>query len=224
MSSFIGLTLAALLWIQPIIAGAEIKGYERVSGNDEENISLYAKKMDDLYRDFKIDIKGVMYSQPFWASVTNPSYAPQIICKDINNDHKRELIIVLTKGYGTGVLWEDVHVFDTSTTSLNEVIVDHPLAIIHKNVKTKLTPKEANVIVGDKSYSVDITPLKIKQQNLFDHVSFGSTIDYEVKDNQLTVNVGGQISPASSIGSIVINYEYRDDMYQAKSIEFEPYQ
>jgi hypothetical protein len=102
------------------------------------------------------------------------------------------------------------------------VIVDNPLAVIHKNVKTKLTANKAEVIVGDKKCLVDITPLEIKPQNLFDNVGFGSIIDYEVKDNQLTVNVAGQISPASFVGNIVIIYEYRDKMYQAKSIEFQP--
>ncbi|WP_260508154.1 hypothetical protein [Cytobacillus firmus] len=102
------------------------------------------------------------------------------------------------------------------------MIVDNPLAIIHKNVKTKLTAKKAEVIVGDKECTVDITPLEIKSENLFDDIGFGSIIDYEVRDNQLIVNVAGQISPASFVGTIVIVYEYRDKMYQARSIEFQP--
>ncbi len=59
-------------------------------------------------------------------------------------------------------------------------------------------------------------------ENLFNDIGFGSIIDYEVRDNQLIVSVSGQVSPASFIGSIVIVYEYRDKMYQAKSIEFQP--
>jgi hypothetical protein len=99
------------------------------------------------------------------------------------------------------------------------VLVDNPLAIIQKNGKTKLTAEKAEVIVRDKKY---ITPLKIKPENLFDNIGFGSIIDYEVKDNQLIVTVDGQISPASFFGYIIIVYEYRDKMFQAKSIEFQP--
>ena len=82
-----------------------------------------------------------IYSRPFWISEINPTYAPKIIYKDINKDQEKELIIILTKGYGTGVLWQDVYVFDTMDHRLdvNEVIVNNPLAIIHKKVKTKLT-------------------------------------------------------------------------------------
>lgn len=168
MKNYYGLLLAVLLVIHPIFARAEIKGYEIVSRNDKENITLYAKKMNGLFRDFKVNFKGAIFSRPFWIGVTTPSYAAQIIHIDINKDQKKELVIILTKGYGTGVLWEDVYVFETMNNhlSINEIIVDNPLAIIHKNVKTKLTAEKAEVTVGDKKCTVDITPLEIKQENL----------------------------------------------------------
>lgn len=65
MKTIIGLILAVVLIIQPTIVGAEIEGYEIVSSNDKENITLYAKKMNGLFRDFKINFKGRIYSRPF---------------------------------------------------------------------------------------------------------------------------------------------------------------
>lgn len=103
------------------------------------------------------------------------------------------------------------------------MIVDNPLAIIHKKVKTKLTLEKAKVLVGDNKCIIDITPLGIKHENLFDEMYFGNITYYEVIDNQLIGSVAGQISPAGGyVGSIVINYEYQDKMYQANSIEFQP--
>lgn len=49
-----------------------------------------------------------------------------------------ELIIILTKGYGTGALKEEVYVYRYSN-GLNDVLVENPIAIIYKYVKTKLT-------------------------------------------------------------------------------------
>ncbi|MFS0882364.1 hypothetical protein AB3M95_20430 [Metabacillus niabensis] len=188
------------------------------------DITLYAKNMDGLFRDFKIDFKGKIFSRPFWISETNPTYAPQIVYEDINKDQNKEVIVILTKSYGAGVLWEDVYVFDKLNNSLNtnEVIVDNPLAIINKKVKTKLTAEKASIIIGDKKYTVDINPLEIKSKNLFDDISFGSIIDYEVSDKKLIVSIAGQISSASFVGNIVIVYDYRDKMYQEKLIEFQP--
>ncbi|MGM0877982.1 MAG: hypothetical protein ACQEWV_25465 [Bacillota bacterium] len=126
----------------------------------------------------------------------------------------------MTKGYGTGALLEEVYVY-RHTNGLIDVLVDNPLAIINKNVKTKLTTEKAEVRIDDKVYTVDITPITIKPK-FGDDIGFGSIIDYEVKDNQLIAKIPGQITPAAYIGEIVIIYEYRDKMYQAKSIEFQP--
>ncbi len=94
------------------------------------------------------------------------------------------------------------------------------MAIIYKNIKTKLTTKEAEVRIGDKVYEVDMNPFDVRPIILNKDVGFGISIKYEVIDNQLTATISAQISPAGFIGEIVIVYEYRDKMYQAKSIEF----
>ncbi|EPD53818.1 hypothetical protein HMPREF1210_00641 [Paenisporosarcina sp. HGH0030] len=198
--------------------------YEIVAKSTEENITLYAKKMEDLesqYRDFKIDFKGETYSRPFWMNVTNPTYAPEIFYEDINKDQKKELIIILTRGYGTGALLEEVYVY-RYTNGLIDVLVDDPIAIINKNVKTKLTTEKAEIRIGDKEYKIDLAPLQINPTNLFEEIAFGGVIKYEVKDQQLTATLPAQITAAGYLGEIVIVYEFRDKMYQAKTIEFQP--
>jgi hypothetical protein len=173
---------------------------------------------DGLYRDFKLDFKGETYFRPFWINVTNLTYAPKIFYQDINEDGKKELIITLTKGYGSGVRDEEVYVY-SYTNGLIDVIVDNPLAIINKNVKTELTPEKAEITtLGDKVFIVDTK--SIESMHLFEDIGFGSVIDYEVINKNLMVRVSVQITPAMSVGDIVITYEYRDKMYQAKAIEF----
>ncbi|MEQ6375744.1 hypothetical protein RZN25_02725 [Bacillaceae bacterium S4-13-56] len=217
------LILAVLMVIVPNNSMASIEGYDIVAKSNQENITLYAKERDGLFHDFKIDFKGIVYNRPFWLSVANaPSYAPQIIYEDINRDEKKELIIILTKGYGTGVLWEEVYVFDAGHNRFREVLVDNPIAIVLKNVKTKLTTNKTEITIDGKKTIIDITPLEINPENLFDDIAFGGIISYEIKNNQLIVRVGGQISPAGFVGEVVIVYEYLDKMYQAKSIEFQP--
>lgn len=188
----------------------------------QENIALYAKEHVEFYRDFKIDFKGTVYSRPYWLNVTNPTYAPQIFYQDINNDRKKELIITLTKGYGTGILEEEVYVF-RYTNGLIDVLVDNPMVIIYKNVKTELTDEKVEIRVNKKQYTIDLRPLQFQPEHLFDDVGFGGIIDWDVKDKQLMVTVPAQVSPGAFIGEIVIIYEYKDKMYQTKTIDFYPY-
>ncbi|MBD8068774.1 hypothetical protein F7888_07265 [Bacillus sp. PS06] len=198
-------------------AEAKVGEYKVVSELVDENITLYAKEMDGLYRDFKLVFKGHRYSRPFWLNVTNPTYAPELYYQDIDQDRKKELIIALTKGHGTGVRDEEVYVY-RYTNGLIEVLVDHPLAIIYKNTKTKLTTKKAEIIINDKISTVETKSLD--PSHLFEDIAFGGILDYAVIDQKLMVRVSAQITPAEFIGDIIIVYEYKDKMYQAKTIEF----
>ncbi|MDF2066900.1 hypothetical protein [Bacillus sp. Cr_A10] len=222
MKRYIIFIMAFLLVVVPNNAKAEIEGYDIVAKSNKENITLYAKKMNDLYYDFKLDFKGEVYSRPFWINVANNfTYAPQIFYEDINRDQKKELIVILNQGYGTGVLQQEIYVYGY-TNGLIDILVDNPITIINKNVKTKLTTEIAEIKVGDKVYKVNIRPLEVKPTNLFQDISFGSSIEYEVIDQLLTATISAQISPVGFVGQLVIVYEYRDKMYQAKSIEFQP--
>lgn len=206
MKTYVILVSVFFLFVVPKSVNATNERYEEVSKLTKEDIVLYAKEVNGLYRDFKIDFKGEVYSRPFWLSIANnPNYAPQTYYEDINEDGKKELIITLTKGYGSGALDEGVYVY-RYTNGLIDVLVDNPLAIINKNVKTKLTTEKAEIILGDKVSIVDIK--SIEPSHLFEDIGFGSIIDSEVINKNLMVIVSGQITPAMFVGDIIITYEY----------------
>ncbi|WP_342504871.1 hypothetical protein [Sporosarcina sp. FSL K6-2383] len=206
--------------------------YDEITKSEKGDIILYATRMNmnDVYTDFKIDFKGVIMSRPFWINTTSPAWHPEIIYENINVDGKKELIIILTRGTGTGVLEREVHVFHIQDQRLGkmffdgpvEVLVDDPIAIVLKNVKTELSPNKATVSIDDKKYVIDIKSLGIQPEVLFSDIYFGNSVDFEIKDNQLVAKVGGIISPSGYIGIIEITYMFKDKMYQAKSIDFKP--
>ncbi|WNN78209.1 hypothetical protein RKS58_10305 [Lysinibacillus capsici] len=214
-------------------ATATINEYDEIAKSDKVGVTIYAKKLNGLYIDFKIDFQGSILSKPYWINTTSPTWSPEIIYEDISQDGKKELVIILTKDIGTGVLQREVHVFQTQprksgkTQSLIpvEVPVDEPLAILLKNVKTELTPNKASINIGDKKYRVDIKPLGIQPGHLFDEIYFGNLINFEIENNQLVAKLGGQISPVGGyIGDIQITYIFKDKMYQVKSVEFIPHE
>lgn len=182
--------MAFLLVIIPNNARAENEGYDIVAKSNKENITLYAKKMNDLYYDFKLDFKGEVYSRPFWINVANNiTYAPQIFYKDINRDRKKELIIILNQGYGTGVLQQEIYVYGY-TNGLIDILVDNLIAIINKNVKTKLTTEIAEIKVGDKVYKTATISAQIFPAGFVGQL----VIVYEyrdkcIKQNQLNFNL-----------------------------------
>lgn len=221
MNKFIVPVIVILFLLVTNKVGATIQGYTVIAKSDKDNIAIYAKELDGLYYDFKIYFKGTVYSRPFWMNVTNPTYAPDIYYEDINNDEKKELIIILTKGYGTGLLDQEIDVFHTDYNRFVEVLVDNPLAIVNKKVKTSLTPDIAEIIIGNIYNVINVKELKPLPETLFQDINFGSITKYEVKNKKLIATLHPQFSPGAFFGSLIITYEYRDKMYQAKSIVFE---
>ncbi|MEB2301957.1 hypothetical protein LAV72_20315 [Lysinibacillus xylanilyticus] len=208
---------------------AMINEYDEIAKSDKADVTLYAKKMNGVYTDFKIDFQGVVLRRPYWINTTSPTRSPQIVYEDINKDGKNELIIILTRGTGTGILEREAHVFHIQNQLLSkklvevpvEVLVDDPIAIVLKNVKTELSPNKANISIGDNKYTIDIKALDIKPEHLFADIYFGNTINFGIKGHELIAKIGGQISSVGgSIGDIQIIYMFKDKMYQAKSIEF----
>ncbi|MGN7479531.1 hypothetical protein ACTHOQ_17000 [Solibacillus silvestris] len=226
-------TIAISLFAILLKAIAMTNDYVEIAKSDKVSVTVYAKKLNGLYTDFKIDFQGSILSKPYWINTINPTWSPEIIYEDISQDGKNEVVIILTKGTGTGVVEREVHIFQmqqgksdkTQNLIPVEVQVDDPLTSVLKNVKTELTPNKASISIGDKKYSLDIKPLDIQPEHLFDEIYFGNLINFEIKNNQLIAKLGGQISPVGGyIGDIQITYIFKDKMYQAKSIEFIPYE
>jgi hypothetical protein len=199
-------------------AGAAEPKHKIVARSD--SITLHAIERNGLFYDFKLNFQGTEYSKPFWMNVSNLTYAPEIHYEDINGDRKKELIIILTKGYGTGVLEQEVVVFHVNGQKLREVLVDNPMAIVRKNIKSSLSKNTAKITIGQKSYQINVKKLKLLPDTIFPEINFGSIIKYEVRDHKLYAVLYPQLSPGAFAGSIVIEYGYRDRMYQAELIHF----
>lgn len=189
------------------------------------NIILYANEREGRLEKFRLEANGTIQYFPFWINVSNESYWPQLVNIDINLDGKNELIIILTRGYGTGIINQEVHVLHTTETDFGdvyqEIIVDNPTAILLKNVKMELTKSKAIITIGDVKTVIKLEELGIEPRNLFTDITTVNLLRFEVIDNKLTAIVGAQVSPVGGyIGSFRITYAFKNGMYEGTNIEF----
>lgn len=83
------------------------------------------------------------------------------------------------------------------------------MAIINKNVKTKKgSNDQVKITIGQKKTN-DTTYDYLKHEE----------INFSVYKNELVVYINGHISPPTE-GGILITYQFKDSMYQAKKIEY----
>ncbi|MHB8986513.1 MAG: stalk domain-containing protein [Eubacteriales bacterium] len=190
---------------------------ESVASLPEAGATLYAVERDGMYEKFKLTVNN--NSRNFaWKNVNNPTYSPQLLLNDINQDGKSELIAILTTATGTGVQVTEAHVINLEM--LTETYIDNPLAITLKNVKMKVMADRVNIAIGDKNTFIERENIKAERASWFSDVGFGSIVLFTVENNELTARIGAQISPAGFIGEIKISYILEDKMYQAKNIDF----
>ena len=117
--------------------------------------TLYATEkegfLERILTNFKLQWMGHTHIFPRWMNVTNRAFYPELF-NDINNDGKKEMIIVLTTGYGSEDLIQEVRVLHIRNNGdLLEILVDNPMAIINMNVKTKASKTEASITIGNKT-------------------------------------------------------------------------
>ncbi len=198
---------------------------EKVVGQlPEANLTLFATEKEGDLTNFKLKVEGETYFFPRWMNVSNPTYYPELYYSDINNDLKKEIIIVLTTGTGSGIVIQEVHVFHIEKNGdLLEILVDNPMSIINKNVKTKLSRSEAIVSIGSEITKINVEELGIDPSHIFDNVALGSIFKFKVINNKLVAIVGAAIAPTGGgLGEIHITYTFKDNMYQAEQIKFIP--
>jgi hypothetical protein len=186
----------------------------------------YATERDGYLENFTLNINGSILHFSTWRNVDNPTYKPKLLYKDINQDGRKELIVLLTTDTGTGINVQNVHVIHKDWTSFeqiyNEILVDNPIAILLKNIKTKLTESEAIITIGDRKTIIQIDKLEIDPKHIFSDISIGNLLNFDVVNGKLTAIVGVNVSPAGGlIGYLHITYIFKDKMYQMKEITFQ---
>ncbi|ELC8405827.1 hypothetical protein ACSXAC_15555 (plasmid) [Clostridium perfringens] len=198
-----------------------------------ENIFLYALDSDEgkgVYEEILLDVKGKQ-KKFNWIVDSGLSFRPELILSDINNDNKKELIIILTKWTGTETNIQEVHIF--TLDNLEEIKVQDPLDIISKNILTKVkkTQNTVNINLNINGKNININGKNINifyNESVFkkhwrDDLFFGNYIKYELIDGKLNVSVGAQVSFITYVGEVKIKYKFENNMLIADKIDFEVY-
>ncbi|ETI68252.1 hypothetical protein [Neobacillus vireti] len=186
---------------------------EVVATLKKANATLYATKREGHLEKFRLKMDGGIRWFPYWRSTDAPAFGPKLFFEDINQDGKEELVIVLTTDHGTGIMITEAHVLQKTKTNIGEIfeerLIDNPVAIINKNVKTKLVSNDqVEITIGKKK----------KNDTTYDYLK-NERIEYSVYKNELVVYISGHIFPPTE-GGILITYQFKDNMYQAKKIEY----
>lgn len=194
-----------------------------VTSLPEATAKLYPfQEFNEMYDGFVLEING-MRKYFDWKNLSAPTWKPQLLFADLNQNGEKELIVILTIATGTGLHQEEIHVIDPK--KYTEIDVENPSNIIKQKVNTKIVDKGNNVaihiIIGDQEITVNKE--KGYTSEWFNNVYFGNIYRYQVINNEMLVSITAQVSPAGFIGDLQVTYGFQDSKYRVKTIEFKPY-
>lgn len=171
-------------------------------------ISANEAAMNGVYKGITVQTNNVKKLFD-WVNISNPSFYPTITTADVNNDGKKEIIVVLTKATGTEINQQEIHVLDSN---LMELSIEDPLKFIKNKVSSAITEEneQVNVLVKYNGKTV-VKNYKSSDATLwFKNVYFGSIVNYKVENNKIIATIPGQVSP--TLFAVNVNVEYGKDL------------
>lgn len=182
-----------------------------------ENIKLYSnKKSNGMYENLKLVVNDKVLNTS-WRQCENREI--KLYYQDINNDNAKEVIIILCEGAGTGVDYEKIHVLNSDT--LKEIDVENPKNIINEKVKSDILDENIEITINDEKTQVPKPKLEYFH-HLYEQPGYGGIEKYDIVNNQIEAEIGVQVAPAVYIGSIIISYGFKDNLFSDESVKFQP--
>ncbi|MGD6845608.1 hypothetical protein ACQCVH_24290 [Bacillus infantis] len=214
--------LANLIPLEPL-ASVNNPAQKLVASLSEPRIKLWATEKEGNLTNFNLQLEEDTLSFPSWVNVVNPTYSPQLYFNSIEEGQGDNIVIILTTGYGSEVMIQDVHVLHKENKKFVEKKVEDLISSINKNVRSTLTKSDVTIDVQNKKTTVNLDKYGIEPSHLFSKVAFGSVTKYKFINKQLVAIVGATISPSGGyIGELYISYAFKDNKYQVSKMQFVP--
>ncbi|MEK5235221.1 stalk domain-containing protein [Paenibacillus sp. FSL L8-0470] len=199
-----------------------------VAANNSK-IKLYtALKNGDTYKGFILEVNG--RKQTFnWSAPRIYNSPPELHYADVDNDGKPEAIVILTRGTGTGIVAQEVHVVkpelwkELSLPAADKAAataVTSSLAIHQKDVLIRLEVK------GAEPSKLTLRLPGRATDNGLDYfgkeAGIGAVTYYQVEGGKLKAETSVMVGMQESIGTLMLEYKAGGKGMELGSIKFEP--
>jgi hypothetical protein len=144
---------------------------------------------------------------------------PQVITSDLTGDGEEEIIVITNIGYGTGLSLSDLVVLDGHG---GIILHEDPLIAMMKQFAGRVTEEGVEVNLKGEVTKVSTNKIGFGPPHLWEPF-IGSVLYYSVENNTLQAKAAVQVSPATFIGEMYMNYVYKNGILQAGQASFELY-
>ncbi|OZB94789.1 stalk domain-containing protein [Paenibacillus sp. XY044] len=151
-------------------------------------------------------------------NVANLGYAPIIERTDLTGDGKKDIVIILTTGYGTGVYASNPLVY---TETADSIPVEDAYTAFLKQFSSKVTDKQIELDIHGERTVIPVS--KLQSGPVKFPPGIGSVMYYTLEGNTLKATTAVQVSPAEFIGDLALSYTFKNGLLQAGEAQFTLY-
>ncbi|WP_347490008.1 hypothetical protein ABDB91_02305 [Desulfoscipio sp. XC116] len=174
-----------------------------------DDVVLLANKQSEGGMFKEITVQTECKSKTFpWVNTSNPTYVPIAHITDVNKDGRKEIVVILTTGTGTGVHLEEIHVLNRE--NLTEIIpgVENPFDAIYKKVGSKISKNngKVNVVVEWDDKKIEKTYNESDAGVWNKGVGFGGIVNYQLHNNNIYAIVPGSIATTWYVVVAIVEY------------------
>ncbi|WP_338541428.1 hypothetical protein [Paenibacillus tundrae] len=185
--------------------------------NKNDQVAIYGRAQGDVFSSLTVQIDQA--SQTYsWSNVSNPSFYPVIYRGSLGTEGKDMIVIVLTKGTGTGIHESEVHVLRPDFT---EIPVIDPREFVLKEIQLELHREKAlrhyTLKVNEREYSYDIDDRD--SSDWFEQPSVQNIIRYDVRDQELVAELPIQIAIGQYLGNAIVKYRLVNGELRPSTVE-----
>lgn len=146
--------------------------------------------------------------------------APKLAMADLDGDHVEEIVVVLTSATGTGLLIEDLYVFDSS--DLSQYDSGEVLDFVRESISFSSTPAEFIIDTPFAQHTISKSELPIGEKYLSDTVSVWNLLRFSVEDGKLYCTMGCQVGVAEFWGELVLELALQDGEFVCTNCVYDP--
>lgn len=150
---------------------------------------------------------------------------PQVYYTDLTGDGKKEVVVIINTGRGTGLTTEEVHVLNSE--DLSEINVQPFEDIISNHFGSHITKKGENldiqvIVQGTEQHLNVVAQDPLVEQ---EHLNFGGVVYYKLDNQKLTVVLGASVGVSPQyVGDVYITYQFDEakNEFLAHQMKFVP--
>ncbi|WP_145333166.1 hypothetical protein [Paenibacillus xylanexedens] len=174
-----------------------------------------------IYNGLVVEANGKKREFSDWRA-EGGSYKPEVHELDLNDDGKKEIVVLYSEGHGTGIYLGQAYILDPA--SLEVMKMQSLDDIVKEHVQSKVTATSDQIKIDITVDGVPAESTNVQKgagDGLYnDKLQFGRVTYYSVENGKLVVSTSGAYGEGLYAGDLTFAYVFQNGEWKANDLKY----